>query len=208
MAATALLVGKDTGDDAAPSAGATAATTTSTGGSTGAPSTTAPAPLTAAAPGDLAATDLAPGPDGFTATASFGGVVLEPRAVGVTVAYPVVRVSSDGDRTLAHVEFAVWNCLADAPPADPATADCRRGLTEYADLPSPDLEATRTGDDGVRLRGSFPTYTRPNGSPPAATGRSYALEVELQDRRGTVSGTLRLGDGEASAAAGGTFTGQ
>jgi hypothetical protein len=206
VAATALLVGRGAGDDGEPSAGTTAAASTSTTGSTAAPSATA-APLTAAAPGDLAATDLDPGADGFTATASFGGVVLEPRAVGVTVAYPVLRVSSDGDRTLAHVEFAVWNCLADAPPADPATADCRRGLTEYADLPSPDLQATRTGDDGVRLTGSFPTYTRPNGSPPVATGRSYALEIELADRRGAVSGTLRLGDGEAAAAPGGTFTG-
>lgn len=206
LAATALLAGRDHDDRATP-AGAAAGTTTagraSASDPTTSPATTA-APLTAAAPGDLAPVDLDPGADGFTATVSFGGVVLEPRAVGVTVAYPELRVSSDGDRTLAHVEFAVWNCLADTPPADPTTADCRRGLTEYADLPSPDLQAART-DDGVRLTGSFPTYTRPNGSPPVATGRSYALAVQVQDRGGSVSGTLQLGDGSAAAVPGGTF---
>jgi len=203
--AAALLTGRGTGDDGPPPAATTTgATTPGSPSAPPAPSASA-APLTAAAPGDLAATDLPPGTDGFAAAVSFGGVVLEPRAVGVTVAYPALRVSSDGDRTLAHVELAVWNCLADTPPADPAVADCRRGLTEYADLPTPDLQAVRSGG-GVQLSGSFPTYTRPNGSPPVATGRSYALEVRLQDRRGSVSGTLQLGDGQAAAAPGGTFT--
>ncbi|WP_131801497.1 hypothetical protein [Klenkia brasiliensis] len=203
VAAAVLGSGGDT-TPAASTPGTAGGSTATTARTTSAAPTTA-APLTAAAAGDLAGTDLEPGGDGFTAEVSFGGVVLEPRAVGVTVAYPRLRVSDDGDRALAHVELEVWNCLADAPPADPAAADCRRGLAEYADLPSPDLRATRT-DDGVQLTGSFPTYTRPNGSAPVYTGRSYALEVEVADRRGTVTGTLRLGDGEAAALPGATLS--
>lgn len=210
VAATVALGGRDGTAD--PSTAGSAGEgvrpdpTTSTGRTTTAPTTSA-APLTAAAAGDLAATDLVPGADGFSAEVSFAGVVLEPRAVGVTVAYPRVRVSGDGDATLAHVELEVWNCLDDAPPADPSAADCRRGLAEYADLPSPDLRAERTGD-GVQLTGSFPTYTRPNGSAPVYTGRSYTLDVELRDRGGRVTGTLQLGDGQAAAEPGGTYTGR
>ncbi|MCO7219980.1 hypothetical protein [Klenkia sp. PcliD-1-E] len=194
------------GDPGRSAADSTAGPTSAATGTTAATTTPTPAaPLTAAAAGDLAGTDLAPGADGFTAEVSFAGVVLEPRAVGVTVAYPRLRASGDGERSVAHVELAVWNCLADTPPADPATADCRRGLVEYADLPSPELSTTRTGD-GVQLTGSFPTYTRPNGSAPSYTGRSYTLDVEVADRRGTVTGTLRLGDGVADALPGGSLS--
>ncbi len=161
------------------------------------PTTTPPAPLTAAAAADLADLDLPPGDDGFTAALTSTGVVLEPQAVGVTVAYPQLTVSSDGARSVAHLDLAVWNCLGEEPPADPAAADCRRALTEHADLGSPDLQVTRTSD-GLRLSGTFATYHRPNGSAPAYTGRSYPLDVQVQQTGGAPTGTLRLGSGRAA----------
>ncbi len=158
--------------------------------------TAPPGPLTAAAAGDLADLDLPPGDDGFTAALSSTGVVLEPQAVGVTVAYPQLTVGADGVRAVAHLELAVWNCLGQEPPVDPAAADCRRSLTEHADLGSPDLQVTRTAD-GLRLSGTFATYLRPNGAAPVYTGRSYPLEVQVEEAAGSPTGTLRLGGDEA-----------
>ncbi|SDO15509.1 hypothetical protein SAMN05660199_01380 [Klenkia soli] len=202
-AATTVAVVAGQGTDHAQGGGTdttadrTSASATSSTSSRPAASTSPAAPLTAAAAGDLAGVELSPGGDGFTAALTWTGVVLEPRAVGVTVAYPQLTVSSDGTQAVAHLELAVWNCLADTPPADPATADCRRSLTEYADLGSPDLQVTRTAD-GVELVGTFATYTRPNGSPEAYTGRSYPVEIGITRTADGASGTLGLGSGEAT----------
>lgn len=162
------------------------------------PTATRPAaPLTAAAAGDLADLDLPPGDTGFTADLSWTAVVLEPRAVGVTVAYPELTVSGDGAQAVAHLDLAVWNCLADTAPADPAAADCRRSVPEYADLGSPQLQVTRTSD-GLELAGTFATYTRPNGSAAAYTGRSYPVDVEVVRTPEGADGTLQLGSGTAT----------
>jgi hypothetical protein len=116
------------------------------------------------------------------ASLTFAGLVLERHAVGVTVTYPGVTVTTaggDGAPALAHVVLPTYNCLGVEAPADPVAAGCVRSTTEYADLPTPGLTVLRE-DDGLRITGTFPTYTRPNGTPPAWTGRAYALTVTVQ----------------------------
>jgi hypothetical protein len=136
---------------------------------------------------------------GLEARLTFGGLVLEPRAVGVTATYPVVEVSTGGGRSRARVEFPTFNCLTGDAPADPVAAGCVRSVTEYAELSSPDLVATTDGD-GVHLRGHFPTEVRPNGSAPTATGRIYELRITVVPADGTgerawepAAGALELG---------------
>jgi hypothetical protein len=142
--------------------------------------------------GLLAARSVPLGRDGATARLALGGLVLEQRAVGVTVGYPSVSVSVGSDGTaLAHLRLATWNCLGTTAPADPRAAGCAPTGTEYADLPSPALRVTRDGD-ALRLTGGFPTYARPSGTPPAYTGRVYDLTV-------TVAPDGPVADGEASA---------
>lgn len=172
--------------------------------------TLVPAPPTAAGPpaaGDLADDTVALGRRGAGASLLFSGIVLEPRAVGLTVSYPSVNLTTDGERSVAHVALPTWNCLTTAPPVDPVAAGCLPTPTEYADLSAPDL--TVTGEDGtLRLTGLFPTYTRPNGSAPAYTGRSYRLTVDVEpagrvrDGRVGASGRLLLGDGVATTTGG------
>jgi hypothetical protein len=111
-----------------------------------------------------------------TARLTFGGIVLEPRAVGVTAAYPVVDISADGDRSRASVRFPAFNCLTADAPADPVAAGCTPAVTEYARLASPDLRVDGHGN-GVVVTGRFPTEIRPNGSPPVPTGRVYELRI-------------------------------
>jgi hypothetical protein len=116
-----------------------------------------------------------------SATLTFAGVVLEPRAVGVTVTYPEVSVRVAGNPTaaLAHVRFPAFNCLTTGPPADPDAAGCVRALDEYADLAAPALTVARPPGGGLRFSGRFATYTRPNGTPPVPTGRVYELAVDV-----------------------------
>jgi hypothetical protein len=142
-------------------------------------------------------------PDVAAARLTFGGVVLEPRAVGVTATYPLVEFSTDGDRARAHVELPTFNCLTGEAPADPAAARCTRSLTQYADLASPDLVVEREGDR-LRITGRFPTEVRPNGSAPEPTGRTYALQITVAPADGgsghgwrPAEGELRLGSGRA-----------
>jgi hypothetical protein len=124
--------------------------------------------------------------------------VLEQRAVGVTVTYPSVSVSTDGRRALAHVRLPTFNCLTAEPPTDPVAAGCTGSLTEYADLADPELQVSRDGDR-LDLVGLFPTYTRSNGSAPGFTGRAYQLTVALtadgptRDGAAPVAGTIRIG---------------
>lgn len=135
-----------------------------------------------------------------SARLTFGGVVLERHAVGVTVAYPRVRVSADGDRATAEVELPTFNCLRGDAPEDPVPAGCTRSVTEHAELSTPDLEVAADGA-GLRLSGRFASVLRPNGSPPEATGRVYELVVRVAPRDGRAgegaepaTGLLQLGD--------------
>lgn len=125
-----------------------------------------------------------------TARLRFGGVVLEQRAVGVTVTYPDVTVRVGPRGTVASVRLPTFNCLADAPPADPMAAGCVRSLEEFADLQTPQLSVVREATGALRLSGRFPTYIRPNGSPPEYTGRVYELSVTAHE--------FRLGDGRTT----------
>ncbi|MGY1857886.1 hypothetical protein [Modestobacter sp. SYSU DS0290] len=159
---------------------------------------------TGAAAGSLAFDSVLPGGDGLIARAAFTGLLLEERAVGLTVTTPTLSVSTDGDHALAHVRLPVWNCLTAAPPAEPAAAGCARGRTEYADLADPGLQVRRDGGR-IELTGLFPTYTRPNGGPPSYTGRAYRLTATLaadgavRDGRAPAGGTLQLGLDSAPA---------
>jgi hypothetical protein len=158
----------------------------------------------ASRPDDRRAASTHPARGGTDARLSFGGVVLEPRAVGVTATYPVVEVSSDGDRSRAVIRFPTFNCLAGEAPADPVAAGCTPTPTEYAELASPDLAVADEGD-GFVLRGRFPTETHPNGSPPEPTGRIYELRIAVtpagppgEDGWRPARGVLELGPGRAT----------
>lgn len=144
--------------------------------------------------------------DGATAEARlrFGGVVLEERAVGVTATYPQLVL----DGGVASLTLPTWNCLASEAPEDPVVAGCAAGRTEYAELGTPGLAVTRTGD-GLRLRGEFRTATRPTSGPDEPTGRSYELliTVTADDRPGAgrwtpASGELELGGRRAESVEG------
>jgi hypothetical protein len=154
----------------------------------------APSPTDPGA-GRLAALSVPVGDDGALARLAFEGVVLERRAVGVTVAYPSLGLTAGdlaGGPALAHLRLPTWNCLTDSAPADPVAAGCLRTPTEYAELPAPALKVSREGDR-LRLSGRFPTYVRPSGSPPAWTGRVYPVTVTATGADGAVEGRLTIG---------------
>ena len=139
--------------------------------------------------------------DAAAARLTFGGLVLEPRAVGITATYPVVEVATDGDSAWARLEFPTFNCLTAEAPADPVAAGCTRSVPEYAELRSPDLVVDRD-DDGLRVSGRFPTEVRPNGSAPEATGRAYDVRIAVRPADGgsgrgwrPAEGVLELGTG-------------
>ena len=166
--------------------GAAAVVAAATGTGTGEP------PRHAATTADPARTE---------ARLTFGGVVLEPRAVGVTVTYPVVQLSVDDERSRARVELPTYNCLTAEAPADPVAAGCTPSVPEYAELASPALAVDEEGDRLV-VSGRFPTETRPNGSAPAATGRAYELRITVTpagrasgDGWRPAEGVLELGSG-------------
>jgi hypothetical protein len=202
----ALTTGRERAGTASSASGSTATTGTATTGTTAAGSapTGSAAPATAAetAAAALAFTSVPLGSDGAAASITFGGVVLEQRAVGLTVTYPSLSLSGDGAQALAHVRLPTFNCLTAEPPADPVAAGCSRSLTEYADLASPALRVSRDGDR-LDVVGLFPTYTRSNGSPPAYTGRAYQLTATVSPdgavRGGAAAatGVVRIGLGSA-----------
>jgi hypothetical protein len=211
LVAVAVVVGLSggrSGDDADRSAatlrpgGAQVTPTPPTGSATPgpdpAPTTSAPASPSATAAAALAFASVPLGTDGVAASVTFQGVVLEQRAVGLTVTYPSISVTTDGRRSLAHVRLPTFNCLTAEPPADPVAAGCARSITEYADLPDPQLRVSRDGDR-IDLVGLFPTYTRPNGTAPGYTGRAYQLTAAItadgppQDGRAAASGVVRIG---------------
>lgn len=153
--------------------------------------------------GDLADVSVRPGRDGGAAGLAFGGLVLEQRAVGITATYPALDVTWNRDDAVAHLRLPTYNCLTATAPEDPVAAGCVPSITEYADLAAPALALT--GDDGtIRLSGRFPTYVRPNGSPPVWSGRIYEFTARAAPLRGEPSegwvrarGEIRLGDGRA-----------
>jgi hypothetical protein len=151
-------------------------------------------------PGGAAAETSTARPGDVSAEATFGGVVLERHAVGVTVTYPRVLVTVRDGRATAEVELPTFNCLRDSAPDDPVEAGCSRSAPEYAELAGPELTA-RTDADGLHVSGAFPTSRRPNGSPPVTTGRVYELAIDVTPRDGTAgegrepaTGLLELGD--------------
>jgi hypothetical protein len=133
---------------------------------------------------------------------SFDGVVLEPHAVGITATYPELRVTDDGKGLRAQLVLPTWNCLAGEAPADPEAAGCRRTVPEVADLSTPDLEVAGTSRS-VRISGRFATSTRPNGSSPSSTGRTYDVVVTVaagdraKDGWLPADGVLELGGDQA-----------
>ena len=173
---------------------------------TTAPTTSAPTPAAPSSPtpdadpaaGALALTSVPLAGSGVAAAATFQGLVLEQRAVGLTVTHPSVSVTTDGRRSLAHVRLPTWNCLTIEPPADPAQANCVPTQTEYADLAGPALRVSRDGDR-VELTGRFATYTRPNGTAPVYTGRTYQLAAAftpdgpVADGAAPATGVVRIG---------------
>ena len=151
------------------------------------PGAASPEPTRTAAAGDV------------SAQLTFQGIVLERRAVGVTVAYPRVRVTVRDGRAAAELELPTFNCLRDSAPRDPAAAGCTRTVPEYAELAAPGLELVRDGD-GFRISGAFPTFVRPNGSAPVPTGRVYEVAVDvapedgrLDEGREPATGRFELG---------------
>ena len=191
------------------SSGTTPAADASVTGLSVPPAATAAAPMPTlddGAAGALAMTSVPLGGSGVAATGTFQGLVLEQRAVGLTVTYPGVSVSTDGRHALAHVRLPTFNCLTPEPPADPTVANCVSTPTEYADLADPDLQVTRDGDR-VELVGLFATYTRPNGSAPVYTGRAYRLSAAFTPTGPSVegaapaAGVVRIGVGSAPSVA-------
>ena len=164
----------------------------------------APAPeLGERGAGDLANVSVRPGRDGGAARLAFEGLVLEQRAVGISATYPALEVTWNRDEAVAHLRLPTYNCLTAAAPEDPVAAGCAPSVAEYADLAAPALDTT--GRDGrLRVSGRFPTYVRPNGSPPEWTGRVYEFSVRAAPVPGEpvegwvrAEGEIRLGEGRA-----------
>jgi hypothetical protein len=151
----------------------------------------------------------APPPPGVAVELAFGGVVLERRPVGVTATYPRVVVTSEDGRAVADVELPTYNCLTAEAPDVPEAAGCTPAGTEHARLSSPALTVESAGDGEVHISGRFPTWRRPNGSPPEPTGRTYEIDVTASPdgpaRTGEwvpATGTFRLGDDSATSTGG------
>ncbi|WP_147251507.1 hypothetical protein [Blastococcus sp. TBT05-19] len=125
-----------------------------------------------------------------------GGLVLEQRAVGITVTYPELRLATDGGTGRLELRLPTWNCLAAAPPEDPGAAGCVPSLVEHAELTSPELVVERDGDR-LLVRGPAATELRPAGTAPEPTGRVYDVELALTDVDGEASGQVRIGTGTA-----------
>ncbi|MDK3256119.1 hypothetical protein [Blastococcus capsensis] len=136
------------------------------------------------------------------------GLVLEPRAVGITATYPEVRLRSEGGRAGLELRLPTYNCLTATPPPDPVAAGCAAALVEHATLGQSDLRVERRGDR-LTVRGQVATVTRLAGSPPEPTGRVYELELTVAPRGeptgdGTrqAVGELRIGTGTAPVVTG------
>ncbi|MGY1721908.1 hypothetical protein [Blastococcus sp. SYSU DS0533] len=167
------------------------------------PAPSAPSPGTPSAPATAAAASGVP-----VADLVVGGLVLEPRAVGVTATYPEVRLTTDAGAPRLELRLPTYNCLAAEAPADPVAAGCTATPVEHAVVEAADLRVTRDGEGWV-VRGEAATVLRPGGSAPEATGRVYPLELTVApegtpaaDGSWAAGGELRLGSGSAPVLAG------
>lgn len=157
-------------------------------------------------PDDSASTDGAGTDDGAVAAVmTFSGLVLEPRAVGITAAYPEVRLTADGDAPRLDVLLPTYNCLTRTAPADPLAAGCAAALVEQGTVGPDDLRLDRDGDRWVAT-GRLATLLPAGGSPPEPTGRVYDLELTVSPGDGpaaegwrSAAGRLRLGTATATA---------
>ncbi|MGY2084948.1 hypothetical protein [Blastococcus sp. SYSU DS0539] len=152
---------------------------------------------------------LPPGDDGGTGAVAvdlaFGGLVLEPRAVGITAAYPEVAGTAGDDAARMALRLPTWNCLTAEPPPDPVAAGCVATPVEHGTLGPADLRIARDGDR-LTLRGRVATATHPAGSAPRPTGRVYDVELTVApggeagpDGVRPAAAWLRLGAGTATA---------
>jgi hypothetical protein len=135
-----------------------------------------------------------------SARLTFGGIVHERHAVGVTVAYPRVLVTATSGQATAEVELHTFNCLRAEAPEDPVAAGCTPTVPEYAELSTPELRVVPDGA-GLRISGRFAGVSRPSGSPPVPTGRVYDLTVTAApadgrpgEGREPATGLLLIGD--------------
>lgn len=124
-----------------------------------------------------------------------GGLVLEPRAVGITAAYPEVRLRVSAHTTRLELRLPTYNCLTTEAPPDPLAAGCAATLIEHATLTSPEVRVERAGDR-LALRGRVATETHPAGSVPEPTGRVYDLELTLAPGGAPEAGAARPAVGE------------
>ena len=128
-----------------------------------------------------------------------GGLVLEQRVVGVTAAYPEIRLREDGGTTHLELRLPTWNCLSATAPDDPAAAGCVRSLVEHAELSTPELLVEREGRR-LRLHGRAGTELRPSGTPPVPSGHAYEFELIVtpgNDAGRPVTGEVRIGTNSA-----------
>ncbi|WP_346619977.1 hypothetical protein [Blastococcus montanus] len=139
----------------------------------------------------------------LVADLAVGGLVLEPRAVGVTAAYPDLRLTADDGAARLELRLPTYNCLTADAPADPVAAGCAASLVEHATVEPADLRLDRDGDRLV-LRGQAATWTRPAGSGAEPTGRVYEFELTVApdgarapDGSRCAVGELRLGGDSA-----------
>jgi hypothetical protein len=151
-------------------------------------------------PGREHRTTHAPRSGDVSARLTFGGIVHERHAVGVTVAYPRVLVTAASGRATAEVELQTFNCLRAEAPEDPVAAGCTPTVPEYAELSTPELRVVPDGA-GLRISGRFAGVSRPSGSPPVPTGRVYDLTVTAApadgrpgEGREPATGLLLIGD--------------
>jgi hypothetical protein len=151
-------------------------------------------------PGREHRTTDAPRRGDVSARLTFGGIVHERHAVGVTVAYPRVLVTATSGRATAAVELHTFNCLRAEAPVDPVAAGCTPAVPEYAELSTPELRVV-PDRAGLRISGRFATVSRPSGSPPVPTGRVYDLTVTAApadgrpgEGREPATGLLLIGD--------------
>jgi hypothetical protein len=169
----------------------------------------APAPPAQPSPGDpgaggLAGTDLPVGPGVVAAKVTAAGLVLRRVPAGVTAGFPRVSLTASSDRAVVHLELPIANCLSSSAPARPEDDGCRPVATEYADLPTPSLRMSQSGDR-LTFSGLFPTYLRGSGGEPGWTGRTRQVTVTVDLPAVTGSGPLRTRgavtvDGQTAAA--------
>ncbi|MGY2004915.1 hypothetical protein [Blastococcus sp. SYSU DS1024] len=178
-------------------AAAVAAGRMAAGGSAGEPASSDPGAPRPAPTSDAAA------PGALVADLVAGGLVLEPRAVGVTAAYPEARLTAHAGAARLELRLPTYNCLAAQAPADPVAAGCTATPVEHAVVDGDDLVVSRDGERWT-VRGRAATFLRPGGSAPEPTGRVYPLELTLvpqdassADGARAAAGELRLGTGSA-----------